>query len=191
MVHGCVYSAQYEIHLTQPLDLFDHVLPLCIKTRKMIEYEEKDGTYKLVILNYKDLEKRFDSNPLTSQYIKSMCGNDYSDGLKVLTYSTLIKNNPIDLIPMCDDEFNQLVTQIEEMEDAGDWTKEFVGLCKLRHIQQIVRDQAFESIVQMEQSLTTIELTAQELEIIETIKSSEVIAPAIKFAGINLCQIIY
>jgi len=103
MVHGFIYSVQYEIYLTQPLDLFDQVLPLCSKVRKMIEYEEKDGVYKLVILNWKDLHKRFESNPSSKKYIDGMYDSKEEHYHYVANFSKFIKHNPTN--PISDDEF--------------------------------------------------------------------------------------
>jgi hypothetical protein len=191
MVHGCIYSVEYEIYLNKPLDLFDQVLPLCTKVRKMIEYTEKNGTYKLVILNYNDLIERFEANPLTMQYKEEIYKADYNDLYysEVLTYSRFVKNELI--IPMTDEEFNQLVTNIKELDETGQWTTEYYKLYRLKHIQEIVRNESFESIVQMEKELTKIELTQDELNIINTIKNDKLIAPIIKSASINLCCIHY
>ncbi len=199
MVHGLIYSIQYEIHLTQRLDLFDQVLPLCIKTRKMIEYQEKNGIYKLVILNYNDLLKRFEVNPLAKKYIEEMYGSEYNNlntknselpkSNNVLVYSMHIKNNTVN--PMSDDEFNQLVEKIKELDESGQWSEDFNKMYKFKQIQEIVRDQTFNMIVEMEKELTKIELTPEEINIVNTIKSDEIIAPLIKSASINLCCIHY
>jgi hypothetical protein len=75
MVHGNNYGIEYVIFLEKPIDLFDVVLPICIDTRKMIKLEKvrrNSDSYKLVIINHNELDKRFSQREHIHKYIRSL-----------------------------------------------------------------------------------------------------------------------
>ena len=66
MVHGISGSLQYEIHLTQHVDFFDDILPICIDVRELFtlkktQMNNKD-VYKLIIISNNTFEDILNKN---------------------------------------------------------------------------------------------------------------------------------
>ncbi len=192
MVHGNIYSIQYEIHLTKPLDLFDHVLPLCIKLRKMIDYEEKDGIYKLVIFKHGEL--KLTNRDIFREYSRALDLTTPFDKMtekeKIYNYVRYYAKSIKPILPiekMSEKEFEELENKIEELNKLSIWTKELDSLSQLKRIQLIIRDQKFyNTIVQTEQELTQVELEAEQIGLISRIVSDDIIKHIIKSSEVNL-----
>ena len=169
MVHGIIRGLQYEVYLNKPLDLYDYVLPLCIKTRRMIRYDECNN--KLVLISHKELNKRFHEN------VKKHRMDDVQPDWDVHIYSQ-IKYKSVE--PMDDDSYNELVMEINEC-DYG-----FYELKQLEKIQSLVRNKDyFEQIKLVEQLLTDVVLNENERKCVERILSDDKIENLIISSGVN------
>ena len=75
MVHGNYYGAQYEIYLNKQIDFYNDILPIWISVRERIEYELikfGNGQYKLIVIPYQKLDKRFQKLEYTRNYMSAI-----------------------------------------------------------------------------------------------------------------------
>lgn len=221
MVHGNYYGVQYEIYLNKELDLFDDILPICIDVRKMISLEKVDKIskkYKLVVIPYKELEKRFVKKEYFSNYMQS---NDYisfnslhitrksnSDKFKyydVKTYKNILKHNQCP-IPFTQEELKNCEKRFEDIIEIykcdNFWNKpeeerkeldiEQDKLRQTLNIQRIISNPVyFEEIKEIERELTNIELTRDEEELVLQVLHHPKLEGVISSHGINLIDGFY
>ena len=221
MVHGNYYGVQYEIYLNKELDLFNDILPICIDVRKMISLEKinKDSNqYKLVIIPYKELDKRFEKREHVRKYIESLNKLSYSEiefnrkfnpellkyydvkiyknFLKCFKFPEPYTQEELEKLEKC---FNNLIDiyksenywykPIEEKNQIDE--KQFT-LGKILKIQRIISNpEYFQEIKEIEQKLTNIELTEEEKKLVQKVLSHPKLEEAIEFNGINLIDGFY
>lgn len=215
MVHGNFYGIQYEIHLSKSLDLYDDILPICSQVRSMLTYDEQKQ--KIIVIDYKKFNKRFESKPLALKYASSLDTAAYNktyvnelpeDKVKeinefkdVRTYSNLIKHKDSDLIkPLDPKAFLELKARYDELnikaKEVEFWLNsnkdQYIELSKLDsiiQIQSIVADSEYlKKITNLEQELCTIELEQNETDLIKLIESHPKLEGIISYSGINLIQ---
>ena len=204
MVHGNYYSVQYEIHLTKSFDLYNDILPICSNIRFMLKYVGN----KIILISTSQLDKRYITKPMAKSYA---CALDTIEGgynnvtrekeptmfeyKDVWTYANKIKNQdtPIIISPM---EFDELKNRLKEIQnildktskiDFSELTLEYNKIFKIIQIQTVMTNpEYYEKIVSMEQELTNIELTQEEMDLIKSVETHPTLAGLIKFSGCNL-----
>jgi hypothetical protein len=195
MVHGTSYSIKYEIVLTQPLDLYDHVLPICIELRSMLEFDPLDS-FKLVVLSSKDLGQRFGSNTLAQKFVSDP---------DVQTYSELIVSQAVSdqvLEPALLNSIKKIYAKLkDESEDPEFWAGNSIAIQKRFEIekarkiivsQDLVSNQTrYTRAKNLYDQICQIELTAQEQELIDRVKSHPIINPIIKYCGYKITKFNY
>jgi len=211
MVHGNYYGVQYEIYLNKQLNLFDDVLPICIDVRKMISLEHN----KLVIIPYRELDKRFEKREHVIKYMESMDEISYNYKITrktnpelfkyqdVKNYTNYIKYSELPE-PYTEEHFQKLEHRLEELsskyneldywekypsEERKKFDTERSILIEVLRVQRIIRNKEyFNKIKQIEQELTDIELTDGEKELINKVLSHPKLKGSIYFHGINLIE---
>ena len=222
MVHGNYYGVQYEIYLNKELDLYNDILPICIDVRKMISLEKinKDSNqYKLVIIPYREFDKRFEKREHVRKYMSSLDEISYNHQINrnsnpeafkyydVKIYKNLIKHNKNLPKPISAEELKSLEESYETIKriciSDDFWTKysekeriefenERISLNDKLNIQRIIsKPEYFEEILRIEKSLTNIELTDGEKELIEKVLSHPKLEGAIQCNGIHLIEGFY
>lgn len=221
MVHGNYYGVQYEIYLNKELDLFDDILPICIDVRKMISLEKinKDSdNYKLVIIPYRELDKRFEKREHVREYIRSLDEISYNHQITrksnpeefkyydVKVYTQHIKHSE-ELEPYKDEMFEKLENRVQELsskyneldywekyssEERKDFDIERGILMDVLKFQRIIRNKDYcEEIKQIERELTDIELTDREKELVTRVLEHPILQGKISSHGINLINGFY
>ena len=214
MVHGNYYGVQYEIYLNKQLNLFDDVLPICIDVRKMISLEHN----KLVIIPYRELDKRFEKREHVIKYMESMDEISYNYRITrktnpelfkyqdVKNYTTYIKHSELPE-PYTEEHFQKLEHRVEELsskyneldywekyssEERKKFDTERSILIEVLRVQRIIRNKEyFEEIKEIERELTNIELTDGEKELITRILEHPKLEGKISSHGINLIDGFY
>lgn len=214
MVHGNYYGVQYEIYLNKQLNLFDDVLPICIDVRKMISLEHN----KLVIIPYRELDKRFEKRQNVRKYMESMDEISYNHQITrktnqelfkyqdVKNYTTYIKHSELPE-PYTEEHFQKLEHRVEELSSKYNeldyWEKysseerkkfdiERSIIIEVLRVQRIIRNnEYFEEIKEIERELTNIELTDGEKELITRILEHPKLEGKISSHGINLIDGFY
>ena len=216
MVHGNYYGVQYEIYLNQEVDVFNDVLPICINVRKMISLEKinhNSNQYKLVIIPYTELGKRFEKRENVRKYMNSLdeisCNRQitrktnpelfkYQD---VKKYTNYIKHSELPE-PYTEEQFQKLENRVEELSSKYNeldyWEKysseerkkfdiERSILIEVLQVQRIIRNNKyFEEIKEIERELTDIQLTETEEELVLQVLHHPNIEGKISSHGINL-----
>lgn len=221
MVHGNYYGVQYEIYLNEELDLFNDILPICIDLRKMISIEKIDknsDNYKLVIIPYRELDKRFEKREHARKYMESLNEISYNHQITrktnpeefkyydVKVYTQHIKHSE-DVEPYKDEMFKKLENRVQELSSKYNeldyWEKysseqrkifdiERGILMDVLKVQRIIRNKDyFEEIKQIERELTDIELTDGEKELIIRVLQHSKLQNKISSHGINLIDGFY
>ena len=178
----------------------------------------KDGIdeYKLIIIDTENLNKRFITRPIAKSYACALDTIEYSYNDKtvtreneptmfeyqdVFTYANKIKhqNAPVIMSTM---ELDDLKIRLKEIRDILDkqsdkksendfkaLTLEYNQLFKTKQIQPIIANpEYYNKIISMEQELTNIELTQEELYLIKAVETHPSLAGLIKFSGFNLAN---
>jgi len=221
MVHGNYYGVQYEIYLNKELDLFDDVLPICIDVRKMISLEKinkNSEQYNLVIIPYRELDKRFETKEHIRKYMRSLDEISYNHKITrksnpeefkyydVKIYAQHIKYSE-ELEPYKDEMFEKLEKKLEELSskyNEDDYWEKYSSeerkafdiergiLMDVLKVQRIIRNKDYyEEIKQIEQELTDIELTDEEGELIIKILTHPKLQDSVLSHGINLIDGFY
>lgn len=221
MVHGNYYGVQYEIYLNKTIDLFDDVLPICIDVRKMISFEKinkNSDNYKLVIIPYKELYKRFEKREHVRKYIQSLDKISYNHQITrksnpeefkyydVKIYTQNIKYSE-ELEPYSEEMFEKLENKVQELSSKNDeldyWEKysseerknfdiERGSFMDVLKVQRIIRNKEyFEEIKQIEHELTNIKLTEEEEELVLQVLHHPKLEGIISSHGINLIDGFY
>lgn len=221
MVHGNYYGVQYEIYLNKMIDLFDDVLPICIDVRKMISLEKIDknsDNYKLVIIPYRELDKRFEKREHAGKYIRSLDEISYNHQITrktnpdlfkyydVKVYTQHIKHSE-DVEPYKEEMFEKLEFRVQELsskyneldywekyssEERKNYDIERGILMDVLKVQRIIRNKDYyEEIKQIERELTDIELTDGEKELITRVLEHPKLEGKISSHGINLIDGFY
>ena len=221
MVHGNYYGVQYEIYLNKELNLFDDVLPICIDVRKMISLEKinlNSEQYKLVIIPYTELGKRFEKRENVRKYMNSLDEISYNHQITrktnpelfkyrdIKNYTNYIKHSELPE-PYTEEHFQKLENRVEELsskyneldywekyssEERKNFDIERSILIQVLIVQRIIRNKEyFEEIKEIERELTNIELTDGEKELITRILEHPKLEGKISSHGINLIDGFY
>ena len=217
MVHGNYYGVQYEIYLKKGIDFFTDILPICIDVRKMISLEKinKDSyQHKLVIIPYKEFDKRFEKREHVRKYMESLDEISYNHQITrktnpkefkyydVKVYTQHIKYCEDVHQPYTEEIFEKLENRVQELsskyneldywekyssEERKNFDIERGILMDVLKVQRIVRNKEyFEEIKQIERELTDIELTDTEKDLINRIINHSKLEGGIQWHGINL-----
>ena len=218
MVHGNYYGLQYEIYLNKELDIFNDILPICIDVRKMIFLEKVDKNsdqYKLVIIPYRELDKRFEKRENVRKYVENLDKLSYrsfkydrkshSEVFKyydVKMYKSLIKHNEHP-VPYSQEQLKECEKRFEDIKEIYNsedfWNKsneerneidiEQGKIRQILNIQHVISNpEYFDEIKQFEKELTDIELTDGEKELINKVLSHPKLEGSIYCHGINLIE---
>lgn len=173
--------------------------------------------YKLIIIDTENLNKRFITRPIAKSYACALDTIEYSYNDKtvtreneptmfeyqdVFTYANKIKhqNAPVIMSTMELDDLKIRLKEIRDILDADGRDKksendfkaltlEYNQLFKTKQIQTIiVNPEYYNKIISMEQELTNIELTQEELDLIKAVKNHPTLDGLIKFSGFNLAN---
>lgn len=216
MVHGNYYGVQYEIYLNKMIDLFDDVLPICIDVRKMISFEKIDknsDNYKLVIIPYREFDKRFEKREHVRKYMGSLDTISYNHQITrksnpeefkyydVKIYEQHIKYSE-EVEPFSEEMFDKLENKVQDLSSKYNeldyWEKysseqrknfdiERGILMDVLKVQRIIRDKEyFEEIKQIEHELTNIKLTEEEEGLVLQVLHHPKLEGIISSHGINL-----
>ena len=173
--------------------------------------------YKLIIIDTENLNKRFITRPIAKSYACALDTIEYSYNDKtvtreneptmfeyqdVFTYANKIKhqNSPVIMSTMGLDDLKIRLKEIRDILDADGRDKksendfnaltlEYNQLFKTIQIQTIiVNPEYYNKIISMEQELTNIELTQEELDLIKAVENHPTLDGLIKFSGFNLAN---
>jgi len=221
MVHGNYYGVQYEIYLNKELDLFNDILPICIDVRKMISLEKINkisDNYKLVIIPYRELDKRFEKRENVRKYIDSL--NEISFNHQItrksnpeqfkyydvkiyaqhIKYSKQVEAYSEEMFDKLENKVQELSSKYNELdywekyssEQRKNFDIERGILMDVLKVQRIIRNnEYFEEIKQIERELTDIELTDGEKELINKVLSHPKLEGLVYYHGINLIDGFY
>jgi len=218
MVHGTYYGIQYEIYLKPNIyiDFFNDLLPIWIESRTKIEieYDKYNGRCKLIIFPYNQFDKHLIKNKLFKQYVRENLECKYSKELteeeirellffNVNQYSVFIKHNLNLPEKVTNDEFKKLVESWKIIQDERTATlseKECIEIeternelfYKLKY-QRIMHDpEYFEKIINLEKQLIEqVNLTEQQLELVNKVISHPKLEGLIGWHGLNLVDGFY
>ena len=173
--------------------------------------------YKLIIIDTENLNKRFITRPIAKSYACALDTIEYSYNDKtvtreneptmfeyqdVFTYANKIKHQDAPVI-MSTMELDDLTIRLKEIQnilnaggrdkksenDSNALTLEYNQLFKTKQIQTIiVNPEYYNKIISMEQELTNIELTQEELDLIKAVENHPTLDGLIKFSGFNLAN---
>jgi hypothetical protein len=210
MVHGDHYGINYFIYLTKPIDLFNDLLPICISNRYMINLINPT---KISIFNLSYFHKRLKSEDISSlcstfsELRNNSCYNynlfkhrnlfpDLYLYYDVFKYSNMIKGKTYNIIS--DEEFDIMKTRYNELEikiiennyDNYDlYSEEFHKLRKIIEIQVIINDKEyFQKIKEIEEKITNVQLTDEEIMLIKNIESHPIINEIIETSGFEIIK---
>jgi hypothetical protein len=186
MVHGINLGVRYIIKLNKKIDYYDIFLNICILLRKMISIVDDN---KIIILDNHILEKRFRKLSLANEYRKNVELYEYSlrgdtdlKWVDVYKYSSQIKfsNN---VIIKSEEEINEYKQKYEN--EILDGTKnDMTNLIELNEI--IHHENYYNCIKDLEQQITNIELSEDEIQLINTIKEIPLLNGLIEDEGFEL-----
>lgn len=176
-----------------------------------------DG-YKLIIIDTANLDKRFTTRQIANDYACALDTIEYSyktvtrekdptmfEYQDVFTYANKIKHqNQEDnlFIPIKKEQLEELKIRLEEIIDVSAGLRdkkseidvnvlqlEYNKIFKTIQIQPIIANpEYYNKIISMEQELTNIELTQEELDLIKAVETHPSLAGLIKFSGFNLAN---
>ena len=176
-----------------------------------------DG-YKLIIIDTANLDKRFTTRPIANSYACALDTIEYSyktvtrekdptmfEYQDVFTYANKIKHqNQEDnlFIPIKKEQLEELKIRLEEIIDVSAGLRdkkseidvnvlqlEYNKIFKTIQIQLIIANpEYYNKIISMEQELTNIKLTQEELDLIKAVETHPSLAGLIKFSGFNLAN---
>ena len=195
MVHGTGYSIKYQIVLTKPLDLYDHVLPICIELRSMLEFDPSDP-YKLIVLSSQALSSRFKSNHLAQKFVSDPDVQIYSE----LIASQIVSDQVLE--PAQLESIKKIYSKLkDESEEPEFWSRNPISVQKRLDIEKarqiIVSQDLISNQVRyiraqdLYNQICQIELTDQEKELIEQVKAHPAINPIIKCCGYSIIKSYY
>lgn len=215
MVHGTNYQIRYIIHLKNQIDLYDDFLPICIAERNMFEildnktiviFNHKD-LYERYYSN--EIAKTFESKLSTVYYGKKTKTQLEEEAQNLKYYYALLYSSELKIINKNNynttkiytlDEITEFHNRIQEINkiqygpNQHNLTEDEIKqlLTEKNKIYEIIRNNPiFEpstgpEIIDIERQLTNIELTNEEKEMIERIKSNECIKSNIEAEGFQL-----
>ena len=217
MVHGDYFGINYIIHLTKPIDLFNDLLPICISNRHMLTLINPT---KISIFTSTMFNKRLNSKEMSSfisafYELRNKCYAqtnllknrqlfpDLYVYYDVLQYSTIIKGRYIEMIS--NDEFDVIKTRYNELENMmnDDTLKygsyehklffdELKSLRKTIEIQTIICNKEYlQKIKDMEEKITNVQLTDEEIMLIKNIESHPTINEIIETSGFEMIKEYY
>lgn len=189
------------------------------KMIKLEKITHNSNYYKLVIISYEELNKRLGKKVHIQKYIQSLNTLSYGGSFNysrkthpelfkyadVINYKTYIKHNECpepytqEELKICEKRFQELIN-IYNSEIIWDKSKEErkeldIEQHKLRDILNIQRiiinPNYFQEIKEIERDLTDIELTNEEIELINKIVTHPKLEGAVKWHGINLIEGFY
>jgi hypothetical protein len=186
MVHGINLGVRYIIKLNKKIDYYDIFLNICILLRKMISIVDDN---KIIILDNHILEKRFRKLSLANEYRKNVELYEYSlrgdtdlKWVDVYKYSSQIKFSKNDIIKS-EEEINEYKQKYEN--EILDGTKnDMTNLIELNEI--IHHENYYNCIKDLEQQITNIELSEDEIQLINTIKEIPLLNGLIEDEGFEL-----
>jgi hypothetical protein len=176
-----------------------------------------DG-YKLIIIDTDKLDKRFTTRPIANDYACALDTIEYSyktvtrekdptmfEYQDVFTYANKIKHHYQEdnlFIPIKKEQLEELKIRLEEIIDVSAGLRdkkseidvnvlqlEYNKIFKTIQIQPIIANpEYYNKIISMEQELTNIELTQEELDLIKAVETHPSLAGLIKFSGFNLAN---
>lgn len=214
MVHGDYFGINYIIHLTKPIDLFNDLLPICCSNRHMLTLINPT---KISIFTSTRFDKRLMAKEMSSfisafYELKNKCYAQtnllktrqlfpdlylYYD---VLKYSTIIKGRNIQIIS--NEELNVMKTRYNELENMinNDTYKygsseskllfnEFNLLRDTIEIQTIINNKEYlQKIKDMEEKITNIQLTDEEIMLIKSVETNTTIKEIIETSGFEIIK---
>ena len=217
MVHGDYFGINYIIHLTKPIDLFNDLLPICISNRHMLTLINPT---KISIFTSTMFNKRLNSKEMSSfisafYELRNKCYAqtnllknrqlfpDLYVYYDVLQYSTIIKGRSIEMIS--NDEFDVIKTRYNELEimlnndtyNYGSYEHklffdELKSLRKTIEIQTIICNKEYlQKIKDMEEKITNVQLTDEEIMLIKNIESHPTINEIIETSGFEMIKEYY
>lgn len=186
MVHGINLGVRYIIKLNKKIDYYDIFLNICILLRKMISIIDDN---KIIILNNNILEERFRKLSLVNEYCKNVELSEYSlrgdtdlKWVDVYKYSSQIKFSKNDIIKS-EEEINEYKQKCEN--EILDGTKnDMTELIELNEI--IHHENYYNCIKDLEQQITNIELSENEIKLINSIKELSLLNGLIEDEGFEL-----
>jgi len=186
MVHGINLGVRYIIKLNKKIDYYDIFLNICILLRKMISIVDDN---KIIILNNNILEERFRKLSLVNEYCKNVELSEYSlrgdtdlKWVDVYKYSSQIKFSKNDVIKS-EEEINEYKQKCEN--EILDGTKnDMTELIELNEI--IHHENYYNCIKDLEQQITNIELSEDEIKLIHSIKELPLLNGLIEDEGFEL-----
>jgi hypothetical protein len=211
MVHDYYYGVYYIIVLTQPIDYYDDLLPICIANRHDLK---ERGKNKICIFNERIFDKRLCKEEMTSfksamfelnfnslryNHTSPTCRDTLTDlyvNYDCFIYSNFIKHNNIEV--MSDEEFDNLTLKYENFNNEGgkdmsndEYLIAHHELNKSFLIQTVLKNKNFDKVVELEKKLTNIELTEEEKTLINNIVSHPKLNGIIKYHGFELVNYYY
>lgn len=186
MVHGINLGIRYIIKLNKKIDYYDIFLNICILLRKMISIIDDN---KIIILNNNILEERFRKLSLVNEYCKNVELSEYSlrgdtdlKWVDVYKYSSQIKFSKNDIIKS-EEKINEYKQKCEN--EILDGTKnDMTELIELNEI--IHHENYYNCIKDLEQQITNIELSEDEIKLIHSIKELPLLNGLIEDEGFEL-----
>jgi hypothetical protein len=210
MVHGNFYSVQYEIHLTKQLDLYNDILPICSSIRCMLTYVNN----KIILISRNQLDNRYTKKPMATSYACALDTIEYEYNNKIFTrekeptmfeykdvwtYANKIKNQdtPIIISTVELDKLNNRLKEIQNIYDNqtcvepkpnfSELSLEYNQIVQTIQCQFVLANpEYYEKIISIEQELTNIELTQEEIDLIKSVETHPTLAGLIKFSGCTL-----
>jgi hypothetical protein len=214
MVHGDYFGINYIIHLTKPIDLFNDLLPICCSNRHMLTLINPT---KISIFTSTRFDKRLMAKEMSSfiSAFYELKNNCYAktNALKtrqlfpdlylyydILKYSTIIKGRNIQMIS--NDELDAIITRYNELENiinngtynyGSSETKLLFDELKLLRdtieIQTIINNKEYlQKIKDMEEKITNIQLTDEEIMLIKSVKTNTTIKEIIETSGFEIIK---
>ena len=193
MVHCYYYGAQYEIYLNKQIDFYNDVLPIWMFARERIELVKiNDKQSKLIIIPCNKLYERFQKLKHAENYILDNIRNnenkEKSKYYHVKKYKDYIKHNKSLPNPISSKELEDLEESYRKSEMNEDFS-ELNRLFERLMIQRIIsNNEFFKEIVNIEKSLTDIELTDEEKDLINWVIVHPKLKGLIDFHGFNLIE---
>jgi hypothetical protein len=214
MVHGDYFGVNYIIHLTKPIDLFNDLLPICISNRHMLKIINPT---KISIFKPTNFDERLNSKEMYSYIssfyeLKNKCYAktnlfknrklfpDLFVYYDVFIYSTIIKgrnfqiisNEELDVIKIRCNELENIINN-NTFEYGSSETKllfdELNLLRKKIEIQIIICNKEYlQKIKDIEEKITNIQLTDEEIMLIKNIESHPTINEIIETSGFEIIK---
>jgi hypothetical protein len=214
MVHGDYFGINYIIHLTKTIDLFNDLLPICITNRHMLKIINPT---KISIFRPTNFDKRLNSKVMYSfmssfYELQNKCYSEtnllktrqlFSDLYvyhDVFIYSTIIKgrniqmisNEELDVIKIRYNELEHIINNNTYEYGSSEYKLSFNELKVLRNtieIQTIINNEEYlQKIKDIEEKITNIQLTDEEIMLIKNIESHPTINEIIETSGFEIIQ---